>query len=117
MISLETPLNNPFQFGVSSFSLSKPIKHGQTAHELWQIHGAIVRVLRKCFNSFFKQSSTVLINGWSKLVLFRKLRLITCNRCRNENFYIKIQTSLETEFLASMIEKFVCPKCAKEDEK
>jgi len=117
MILLETPDNNAIHYGVSSFSLSKTIKQGQTAHELWQIHGAFVRVLRKCFNSFFKQSLTVLINGRSNLVLFRKLRVITCNRCGNENFYIKIQTTLESEFLFAMIEKFVCPKCVKEDEK
>ena len=115
-MSLEFPFSN-IPSGVSSFSLSKPIKHGQTAHELWQKHGAFVRVLRKSFNTFFKQSLTVLINGRAYLVSFGKLRLITCSRCGNENFYVKIQTSLQSEFLYAMIEKFVCPKCVKENEK
>lgn len=118
MMSLEFPFSD--QSGVSSFPLSKPIKHGQTAHELWQKHGSFVRVLRilrKSFNTFFKQSLTVLINGRAYLVSFSRLRLITCSRCSNENFYVKIQTSLESEFLHAMIEKFVCPKCVKDDEK
>lgn len=106
------------QYSVSSFFLSsKPIKHGQTAHVSWQKHGSFVRVLQECFNSFFKQSLTVLNDGRAYLVAYRKLRLITCSRCGNANFYVNIQTSLESEFLYIMTEKFVCPKCVKKDEK
>jgi len=117
MVLLDSPKSS-LQSGVSSFFLpSKLIKHGQTAHISWQKHGSFVRVLQKCFNSFFKQSLTVLNDGRAYLVAFRKLRLITCSRCGNVNFYVNIQTSLESEFLYAMTKKFVCPKCVKKDEK
>ena len=110
ILPAESPLSS-LHYAVSSvFSSSKPIKHGQTAHELWQIHGAFVRVLQQSFNSFFKVSLTVLKNGRAYLV-FSGLRLITCSICDKEKFYVKIQTKIESEFLSLLSGKFVCPKC------
>lgn len=94
----------------SVFLSSKPIKHGQTVHELWQIHGAFVRVLYQSFNRLFKQSLMVLENGRAYLV-FSGLRLITCSICGKGKFYVKIQTKIESEFLSVLSGKFVCPKC------
>ena len=90
---------------------SQPIKHGQTAHVLWQKHGSFVRVLYQSFNSFFKQSLTV-INQWrANLVAISGLRTLTCHKCNKENFYIEIQTTVESEFFAVLSGKFVCPNC------
>ena len=111
--------NIAFPFIVASTldSTSQPIKHGQSVHILWQKHGCIVRVLRfipflyQGFNSFFNQSSTV-INSWrDNLVVIKGLRSLTCYKCDKENFYIEIQTSIQSEFLSLLDGKFVCPKC------
>ena len=97
-------------------STTKPIKHGQTVQNLWQKHGHFVRVLYQCFNSFFKQSLTVLNNGRAYLVSYSGLRSITCGKCDKENFYVKIQTKIESEFLSILSGKFVCPKCKGDEE-
>lgn len=132
------PLETVFIQTVPSFYSYKPIKHGQTAQKLWQSHGKCVRVLSfkikstkqgqfiqnifkkhgifgsilyQIFYSIFKQSLTV-TNQWREyLVSFSGLRSITCSKCDKEKFYVKIQTTIESEFLSALSNKFVCPKC------
>ena len=81
------------------------------SNESPQILGVIVRVLCQSFNSFFKQSLTVLNNGRAYLVIKSGLRSITCGKCGKENFYVDIQTDVESEFFATLRGRFVCPKC------
>ena len=47
---------------------------------------------------------------------FSGLRSITCGKCDKENFYVKIQTKIESEFLSILSGKFVCPKCKGDEE-
>jgi len=118
VLPAESPISN-LHYAVSSFFSSyKPIKHGQMPHELWQIHGAFVHVLQllhQSFNSFFKQSLTVLKNGRAYLV-FSGLQTITCSICDKTKFYVKIQTRVESEILSVLSGKFVCPKCKRAKE-
>jgi len=38
-------------------------------------------------------------------------RSLTCYKCNKENFYIEIETDIQSEFLSLLDGKFVCPKC------
>ena len=77
---------------------SQPIKHGQSDHVLWQKHGCVVRVLYQSFNSIFKKSLTVISQWRENLVVIKGLRSLTCHKCDKENFYIEIETDIQSEF-------------------